>query len=400
MKMKLKRIYQQVMVITGGSSGIGLATARMAAQKGATLVLAARSSGALQQLTDEINRKHRRQAISVEADVGNQKDVRAVARAAIERFGGFDTWINNAGIGMYGKLEEIPIDDMRKLFETNFWGLIYGSLEAVGHLKQRGGALINVGSTESERAMPLQGIYAGSKHAVKGFTDVLRMELEADAAPVSVTLIKPGAIDTPFPLNAKNYLDSAPQDVAPVYAPDAVAEAILHCAQTPVRDLFVGAGGKGNAAMGHYAPHLPDKCGEKYVIPGTESGKPRSGRDALDQPSEKLQERGNYPGHVAQSSLYTRASLHPLLTGLAALSAGLVLRAWWRANRSEPESEGLHWANPNDRATRPPYEKQPDGREEQLVSKQKRSEAIDRKIPNTRAYARTRLGRPAGGQDR
>ena len=374
--MKLKKIDQQVMVITGVSSGIGLTTARMAAQQGAKLVLAARSAGALQQLTDEINRQHPRQAISVEADVGNQQDVRAIARAAIERFGGFDTWINNAGIGMYGKLEEIPIDDMRKVFDTNFWGLIYGSLEAVGHLKTRGGALINVGSAESDRAAPLQGIYAASKHAVKGFTDVLRMELEAEGAPVSVTLIKPAAIDTPFPSNAKNYLDSAPQHVAPVYAPDAVAEAILHCAATPVRDLFVGAGAKGYAAMGHYAPHLADRLGEKYIIPGTMSGRPRSSRNGLDQPSERLQERGDYPGYVAESSLYTRASLHPLFAALAALSAGLLLRTWWRASLAALQNDGLHWANPKDRS-RTPHETHADGGEEQSVAKQKTSVTVD-----------------------
>ena len=347
MKITLKKIADQVIVITGASSGIGLATARMAAARGARLVLAARSPEALKELSDELNRKNRDQALCVEADVGNPDDVRAIVRAAIGRFGGFDTWINNAGIGMYGKLEEIPIGDMRKLFETNFWGLVYGSLEAVEHLKQKGGALINVGSTESDRAIPLQGIYAASKHAVKGFTDVLRMELEAEGAPVSVSLIKPGAIDTPFPRNARNYLSSAPQHMAPVYAPEAVAEAILHCAETPVRDVFVGAGGKGNAALGYMAPRLADKYGEKYVIPGTHSGKPRSGRDALETPSEKLEERGDYPGHVAQSSAYTRASLHPLVTAVTAVVAGLIMRSWWRANRFQPVSDGLHWPIPD-----------------------------------------------------
>jgi short-subunit dehydrogenase len=345
MKIKLKKIRDQIIVITGASSGIGLATARMAAQRGAKLVLAARSHGALRTLTDEIKQKGG-QAIHFEADVGNPEDVCDIARAAIERYGGFDTWVNNAGIGMYGKLEDADTEDMRKLFETNFWGLLYGSLEAVKHLKLRGGALINVGSTESERGVPLQGVYAASKHAVKGFTDVLRMELEADGAPVSVTLIKPAAIDTPFPLNAKNYLASEPQHVAPVYAPEAVAEAILHCCENPVRELFVGAGGKGYAAMGYYAPSLADKVGEQYVMAGTESGKPRRERDALDRPSEKLQERGDYPGHVAQSSLYTKTSLHPWLSAVAALGAGWLLRAWWRAVRSQPASDGLHWTNP------------------------------------------------------
>src|SRR5205823_2475646 len=177
--------------------------------------------------------------IYVVADVGKQEDVRAIARAAQDAFGGFDTWINNAGTGMYGRLEEISIDDMRRLFETNFWGLIYGSLEAVKHLRQRGGALINVGSTVSERAVPLQGIYSASKHAVKGFTDALRMELEEEGAPVSVTLVKPGAIDTPYTHHAKNYMEVEPKHPAPVYAPETVAETILYCAEHAERDAFV-----------------------------------------------------------------------------------------------------------------------------------------------------------------
>ncbi len=248
MAVKLKKLDEQVMVITGASSGIGLSTARIAAKQGARLVLAARSENALRQLTDEIKGQGG-EAVYVVADVGKREDVQAIARKAQEAFGGFDTWVNNAGIGMYGKLEEVAIEDMRKLFETNLWGLIYGSLEAVKHLKRRGGALINVGSTESDRALPLQGAYAASKHAVKGFTDALRMELEHEDAPVSVTLVKPGAIDTPFPINAKNYLEREPQHVPPVYAPEVVADAILHCAEMPVRDVFAGGGGKGNAAL-------------------------------------------------------------------------------------------------------------------------------------------------------
>lgn len=328
MKLKLKKLQNQTVVITGASSGIGLTTARMAARRGAQLVLAARSEDALRDLTNEITQGGGK-AVFVVADVSQKADVRRIAETAIQHFGGFDTWVNNAGTGMYGKLEEVAVDDMRRLFETNVWGLIYGSLEAVKHLKQRGGALINVGSTVSERAVPLQGIYSASKHAVKGFTDALRMELNDEAAPIAVTLVKPGAIDTPFPLNAKNYLDTEPQHAPPVYAPDAVAEAILHCAETPTRDVFVGAGGKGPAAMGYYAPHLTDKFMETALIPGMQSDKPPlpRGRNGLDQPSERLAERGNYPGHVAKTSAYTRASLHPVLTGAAIVGVGLAAAA-------------------------------------------------------------------------
>src|SRR5205823_2338774 len=136
-------------------------------------------------------------AIYVAADVCQEADVQRISQAAQEKFGGFDTWINNAGVSIYGKLEQVPVEDMRKLFETNFWGLVYGSLEAAKYLKKKGGAIINVGSILSDVTAILQTIYSASKHAVKGFTDGLRMELEMDGAPVSVTLIQPASIDTP-----------------------------------------------------------------------------------------------------------------------------------------------------------------------------------------------------------
>jgi NADP-dependent 3-hydroxy acid dehydrogenase YdfG len=188
MNRKQKRLAEQVIVITGASSGIGLATARMAAKKGARLVVAARNENALRQLTQEI-RDAGSEGACVVADVGDEAQVREIARVAQERFGGFDTWVNNAGIGIYGPLQEGTIEDYRRLFDTNFWGVVYGSLEAVRHLSERGGSLINVGSTVSDRALFLQGMYSASKHAVKGFTDALRMEVEQAGKPVSVTLI-------------------------------------------------------------------------------------------------------------------------------------------------------------------------------------------------------------------
>ncbi len=337
-QIKLKPLREQVIVITGASSGIGLATARMAAAEGARLVLAGRSDRALTELVTEITAKGGH-AIHVIADVGREEDVRRIAEAALTAFGHFDTWVNDAGIGVYGRMEEVSIEDMRRCFETNFWSQIYGSREAVKHLKQQGGALINLGSEVSERAVPLQGIYCASKHAIKGMTEALRMELEAEGAPISVTLIKPGQIDTPFTVNAKNYLDSEPHHVPPVYAPEAVAEAILHAAETPVRDVFVGGGARVIAAMGHAAPGLTDRFMEKTIIPGTPSGHaPRRAHDqsGLDTPTEALTERGNYEGHVMKTSLYTRAVLNPLVTGTVMVGVGLVLMAGWRRRLHSP----------------------------------------------------------------
>lgn len=272
------------------------------------------------------------------ADVGKQGDVREIGQLAKDTFGGFDTWVNNAGVSIYGKLLDIAVDDMRRLFETNFWGVVYGSIEAARHLKQRGGgALVNLGSTVSDRAIPVQGIYSASKHAVKGFTDALRMELEREGVPISVTLIKPGAINTPYTLHAKNYMAAELTLPPPVYAPETVARAILHCAENPEHDVFVGGGGKGISVLGNYAPRLADKIMQTFVVEQQKNdGRARRRNDSsgLHQPSGKLEERGPYEGHVAESSLYTQATLHPILTTSALIGAGLAAGAWLLGRRS------------------------------------------------------------------
>ena len=325
MGIQLKPVEVQVIVITGATSGIGLVTARLAARRGARLVLASRSEEALKNLVEEI-RDGYGDATYVVADVGDESDVRKIATTAKERFGGFDTWVNNAGVSIYGKFEEVPVSDQRRLFETNYWGVVYGSLAAVDQLRHRGGALINIGSALSDRAIPLQGAYCASKHAVKGFTDALRMELEHEGAPISVSLIKPAAIDTPYTDHAKNYLPVEPQNPPPVYAPDLVAEAILHCAENPERDIYVGGGSKGISVLGQNAPRATDKVMEWMMFDLQQSDRPARSRErhSLDKPSGRSAERGHYDGHVAESSLYTKSSLHPLITGgLLLAGAGL-----------------------------------------------------------------------------
>ena len=262
MKLELKHVSDQVIVITGPTSGIGLVTARMAAKLGARVVLAARTGGALRELTEEI-RDQGGQAEYTVADVSDHHQVQDIANVAIEKFGGFDSWVNNAGVSIYGKLEDVSLEDQRKLFETNFWGLVHGSLVAVEHMRHRGGALINVGSALSDRAMPIQGMYCASKHAVKGFTDAFRMELEHDGAPISVTLIKPSSIDTPYRQHAKNYLRNEPKNPWPVYAPEPVAEAILYAAAHPIRDIYVGAAGR---ALSMASFLTPASVGAEFLV--------------------------------------------------------------------------------------------------------------------------------------
>ena len=332
MNFKLKKLSDQVIVITGASSGIGLVTARMAAKRGARLVLNARNAEALQRVSNEINATGGK-AIHVVGDVGRFEDVQKIADEAIRHFGGFDTWVNNAGVSIYGRMVDQSLADQRQLFETNYWGVVHGSLVACAHLRNNGGALINVGSVLSDVAIPIQGTYCATKHAVKGYTNALRLELEKEGAPISVTLIKPSTIDTPYTKHAKNLMPVEPQNPPPVYAPEPVAEAILHCAEHSERDVVVGGGGKVLVEAGHYAPRLTDKVIEAamFDVQQSDRPKPNNRRDSLYAPSKDGKERGGYPGHVAESSVYTKAKLHPVIASSLIAGLGLAAFAGWRS---------------------------------------------------------------------
>lgn len=331
MAIRLRKLHDQVMVITGATSGIGLTTARMAAARGARLVLAARSKDALDELADEL-RSRGVMVETVAADVGNIADVEKIGEKAIARFGRIDTWVNNAGISVFGRLEEVKPEDHHRLFQTNFWGVVNGSLEAVKRMKKSGGgALINLGSELSDHGIPLQGMYAASKHAVKGFTDSLRIELEKEGAPLSVTLVKPAGIDTMFAVHAKNYMDREPKLPAPVYAPELVADAILYAAQHPKRDIFVGGAAKMNSSGSRLLPRAFDKYVQATMFKNQKMdvATDPSRRDALHQPdhTRELRERQGSPHRVHERSPYTQTSLRaqPLTTAL--LGGGAILAA-------------------------------------------------------------------------
>ncbi len=336
MPVKLKPLSEQVIVITGASSGIGLATAKMAAERGAKVVLSARSRDALAQAVDE-TKQPGGEAAFVVADVTKREDLERIAATAVERFGGFDTWVNNAGVGIWGLIDEVSEEDMRQLFETNFWGVVHGSRIAVQHLRQKGGALINVGSLTSDRAVPLQGIYSASKHAMKGFTDALRTELEFEDAPISVTLIKPVSIGTPMPQHVKTYGDKEAKFPPPVYRPEDVAATIVRAAEHPVREAFVGSSAMMLSMLSTLAPRLLDWVSAKFLVPGQVGPKEATPADNLYEGKAEAQVLGDHQGSLIRPSLYTRAARNPALTLTAAgaAAAGVGLFLWSRRGKEE-----------------------------------------------------------------
>jgi short-subunit dehydrogenase len=276
---------EQVMVITGASSGIGLATTLLAAESGVKLVLAARSDETLNEIAQHI-RNEGGEAVAVTADVGDRDDVARIAQTAIDRFGRIDTWVNDAGVSLYARILESSDEDNRRLFDTNFWGVVYGTQAAMPHLQRSSGALINLGSEVSEAVIPLQGMYSASKHAVKGFTDALRVELKHDKIPVSVTLIQPGATDTPFPQHARNYMEQEPALPKPMDDPFHVAKKILEAATHEKHSIKVSGEAKLNVLMAKFAPKLADKIGTKQVERQHYAEPPRNPAGSLHEPSD------------------------------------------------------------------------------------------------------------------
>lgn len=262
---KHKPLDRQVIVITGASSGIGLATALAAAEKGATVVMLARSEVTLAAIAEEI-RSGGGHAEALTVDVGDADAVSEAVDRIVANHGRIDTWVNNAGVSIYGCLDEVGLEDSRRLFDTNFWGVVHGSLAALPHLRRESGVLVNVGSEVSEAVVPLQGMYGASKHAVKGFTDSLRVEVEnVDGSGMSIVLIQPTAVNTPFPEHARNYMEREPKLPEPQIDPRQVADAILAAAERGGRDVKVGAMARLNVATSHLMPRLADRMSARQA---------------------------------------------------------------------------------------------------------------------------------------
>jgi short-subunit dehydrogenase len=332
-RVKLKKTRDQVIVITGASSGIGMITAKMAARRGARVILNGRDERALKEITEGIHRE------GGEADyfVGDVSDffaMQRLAQFAVERFGWFDTWINNAGVHIFGRIEQTPEADARRLFDVNYWGVVHGCRAAVPFLRTHGGALLNVGSVLSSRSVPLQGHYGASKHAVHGYTSALRVELQAEGAPISVTLIKPSAIDTPIPMHSMNVMEERARLPFPMYDPQVAAKAILFCAESPQRDVVIGGAGKVALLGEEFVPWLTDSLMKLFLFRMQKTKGPRREENGLHSPPRHSpRERGEHNFYVARTSLYTWAERHRALTGVALAAAGIAARALWKVRR-------------------------------------------------------------------
>ena len=332
----LKPLARQTVVITGATSGIGLATTRMLSSKGAKLLLVARNEEALGKLCEELRAAGGAAEYAV-ADVADEAQVRAAAAKAHEKFGGFDTWVNDAGAFIYGRLDTVPLEDQRRLFDVVYWGVVHGTLVAAETLKKRGGAIVNVGSVLGELAIPYQGAYCAAKFAVKGFTEAFRREVDAERQPISLTLIKPAAIDTAFMEHARNLMGSpGTRNPPPAYHPDLVARAIVHACEHPMRDIVVGgAGGLALVVANRTAPRAMDFALARLgrTVQTTNNPGVAARRDSLYEPREDLSERSSLKPLTRRTSLVLEAQLHPIATASALIGIGAMMLPGRRRRR-------------------------------------------------------------------
>ncbi|MEU0217954.1 SDR family oxidoreductase [Streptomyces sp. NPDC006265] len=330
MPTKTKPLSEQVIVVTGASSGIGRATALQFARQGARVVAAARSEEALDTLVSEIQGAGG-DALAVPTDVAQWPQVQALAQAAVEHYGGIDTWVNAAAVHLYGRAEDITVEEFSRVVQINLMGQVHGAYAALPYLRRSGGGvLIGVSSVEGVRAVPLQAPYVTSKWALRGFYDVLRMELMADKAPVAVTTILPASIDTPLFAHARSKLEALPKPPPPVYAPEAVARAIVKAATHPTREVPVGGSALQFILSQRFAPALTDRlmAVRRIGFASQVTDQSDTGSDNLEQPLPGPGAvHGELNGHAFQRSRYTEWLGHHPALQRSALAAGLTATA-------------------------------------------------------------------------
>lgn len=232
----------KVAVVTGASSGIGRATAHEFARRGYIVVCAARNRQALEEVVDECKGMGS-QALAVVTDVSSEDEIKTLASTAFHKYGSLDVWVNNAAVSLFGRFEQVPMADIRKVIETNLFGYIYGAREALSYFREQGyGTLINVSSEVALKGQPYTGAYVATKAAIKALSESLQQELMDDTR-INVCSVITGVTDTPIFQHAANYTGQQVVAPKPVHPPEMVAETIADLAKKPRKEVFAGAAG-------------------------------------------------------------------------------------------------------------------------------------------------------------
>jgi NAD(P)-dependent dehydrogenase (short-subunit alcohol dehydrogenase family) len=311
-------MHPSVAVVTGASSGIGRATALELARRGTSVVAVARREEALKDVASACRRLGV-PAFDAPADVTDEEAVRGVARAAVERFGRVDLWVNNAGVTLFARFEEAPSDLYRRVIETNLFGSVHGARAAIPVFREQGGGmLVNVASVFGAIGAPYLSAYVLSKWAIRALGECLRQEL-VDAPNIHVCTVLPASTDTPLFQQAANYTGWSIVPLRPIYSPERVARVVVRLPERPRREVTIGLAGRGSLLGRTLAPGLTERLTGRLV----------ARFHFEDQPAERTD--GNLHEPIAELALLDggwRQSNRRRFTLAGAAAAAPVLVAW------------------------------------------------------------------------
>lgn len=332
----MKQKQPQVVVITGASAGVGRATARAFARRGAHIGLLARGHEGLEAARRDVENLGG-QAIAIPTDVADAQQVEAAAQKVEETFGPIDVWVNDAMASVFSPFKEMQPDEFKRVTEVAYLGFVYGTMAALRRMLPRDrGRIIQVGSALAYRSIPLQSAYCGAKHAIMGFTDSVRCELVHDKSNVKITMVQLPAVNTPQFGWVKSRLPHKAQPVPPIYEPELIADAIVWVTDHYRRELFIGLNTaiiiQGNKILPALGDWYLGKTG--YKSQQTEEPANPDRPNNVWEPVDELRDygaHGAFDKEARSKSLQLWADTHPGLlallgsAGLAGVAGGVAL---------------------------------------------------------------------------
>ncbi|HJQ28831.1 MAG TPA: SDR family oxidoreductase, partial [Rubrobacter sp.] len=264
----------EVVVVTGASAGVGRAVAREFGRHGSKVALLARGEDGLEGARREIEAAGG-EALAIPTDVADAEAVEEAARRTEERFGPIDVWVNDAMTTIFSPFKEITASEYKRATEVTYLGTVYGTMSALKRMLPRNrGTVVQVGSALAFRAIPLQAPYCGAKHAIRGFTNSVRTELEHDGSDVHITMVELPAVNTPQFDHCKTRLPNQPQPVPPIYQPEVPARAIYWAAHHRRRDLYLGGSSVAVIIGNKLLPGLGDRYLARTGYDSQQAGEP------------------------------------------------------------------------------------------------------------------------------
>ena len=331
-----KSLSDQVVVVTGASSGLGRAVARLAGRRGAKVVVTARNAEALDACVREIESSGS-EALAVPADCAVQDEVAQVVEQAVDRFGRIDTYVANAIVTVYAETYRYEAEELRRIMDVNFFGQVYGYWAVLPHLRESQGTFVSIQSALAYRGIPLQGGYCASKAALRNFFESARVELLKAGWGVDISVVHPAAINTPQFDRDRQKTGTQPQPVPPIYQPEPFADAVLHCCEHPIRELPVGWGAQKLMWGQKLSPRAGDLMLLRMGWKGQTTGEPKP----LDAPDNLFAPLPGDPGAHGRfddrsrgSTAWTSLRLRRWLVGAAVVGAAALAGSAERTRRT------------------------------------------------------------------